>query len=74
MSIDPSALVCRGAILEGDVTVGAGSIIHPTARICATVSKRHSTLAAGASQAKTIVLVLDPAVDTASACRAAAIN
>eukprot|EP00045_Choanoeca_perplexa_P023181 m.12549 g.12549 ORF g.12549 m.12549 type:complete len:163 (-) comp9976_c0_seq1:186-674(-) len=36
MAIDPSALVCRGAILEGDVTVGAGSIIHPTARICAT--------------------------------------
>eukprot|EP00730_Choanoeca_flexa_P019892 TRINITY_DN9731_c0_g3_i2.p1 TRINITY_DN9731_c0_g3~~TRINITY_DN9731_c0_g3_i2.p1 ORF type:complete len:163 (+),score=37.78 TRINITY_DN9731_c0_g3_i2:64-552(+) len=36
MSIDPSALVCRGAVLEGEVTVGAGTVIHPTARIVAT--------------------------------------
>ena len=29
------AMVCRGAVLEGDVTVGAGSIVHTEARIIA---------------------------------------
>ena len=36
--IAPEALVCRGAILEGDVTIGAGTIVHPAAKILATVS------------------------------------
>lgn len=31
--IDESAIVCKGAVLTGDVTVGAGTIIHTACKI-----------------------------------------
>ena len=35
--IAEDAIVCRGAKLKGDVTIGAGTIVHPSARILAEV-------------------------------------
>jgi len=35
VKIEDKALVCKGAILEGNITIGAGSIIHPKSLIIA---------------------------------------
>lgn len=33
VTIDPEAVVCRGAVLKGDVTIGPGCIVHPAVEI-----------------------------------------
>ena len=35
--IEPGAIVCKGAIVTGDVTIGTGTIVHTTASIIAQV-------------------------------------
>eukprot|EP00049_Salpingoeca_infusionum_P004672 m.82264 g.82264 ORF g.82264 m.82264 type:complete len:146 (-) comp12682_c0_seq1:400-837(-) len=36
VKLDPSAIVCQNAILEGEITIEAGTIVHPCAVIRAT--------------------------------------
>lgn len=40
VTIDPEAIVCRGAVLKGNVTIGPHTIVHPSVEIDGTVSKR----------------------------------
>ncbi|EGD78083.1 hypothetical protein PTSG_08961 [Salpingoeca rosetta] len=35
LTIHPTAVVCRGAVLKGNVTIGPGTVVHPTATIVA---------------------------------------
>ena len=37
--IHDTAVVCRGADIQGDVTIGPGTTVHPTAKIIAVVNE-----------------------------------
>eukprot|EP00056_Hartaetosiga_gracilis_P022108 m.28253 g.28253 ORF g.28253 m.28253 type:complete len:170 (+) comp9455_c0_seq1:70-579(+) len=33
VEVDSSAIICRGATIQGDVTIGSGTIVHTTAKL-----------------------------------------